>query len=179
LLRLFGGTWLDSCSDKTFRSILRQIEQGTQTDMVLMLGDQICADDLGFISPDQSLDAYNARYQDAFSQPYIRELMSQVPTYMTLDDHEIEDGWPEKFWFTFRDGCCDFFVTDVRTERALSDDPLKCRIMDDEQLAALKMWLADDSQMDNFTRITADLEQVRIEVFSRKGVLLYGVDNVF
>lgn len=337
LLRLFGGSWFDNRGDKTFRSVLRQIDQGIQTDMVLMLGDQIYADDLNFIAPDQTLDEFNARYRDAFSQPYIRELMSQVPTYMTLDDHEIEDAWPEnatpkdmvvkypaaihayqtyqsshnplvpmvsennmegvpeKFWFTFRDGCCDFFVTDVRTERTLSDDPAEQLIMSAEQLAALKSWLVDGSELikfvvtsvpffpdplsasdrkdkwagsisqrgevldairdndvrkvvflggdyhmsiksevislgkpdfkllsvvssafywpyphgqwvnyqldgkltavsdneyemvssskpigtDNFTRITADLEQLRIEVFSRKGKLLYGTEYVF
>jgi len=32
---------------------------------------------------------------------------------------------------------------------------------------------------DNFTRITADLEQLRIEVFSRKGQLLYDTNYVF
>ena len=46
------------------------------------------------IAPDRTLDAYNERYREAFSQPYIRELMSRIPTYMTLDDHEIEDAWP-------------------------------------------------------------------------------------
>ncbi|MDX1416423.1 MAG: alkaline phosphatase D family protein [Candidatus Promineifilaceae bacterium] len=192
LLRLFGGSWFDQRGDKTFRSILRQIDQGLQTDLVLMLGDQIYADDLGFLAPDQTLDEYNARYRDAFSQPFIRELMSHIPTYMTLDDHEIEDAWPEnatprdmvvkypaaihayqtyqsshnpllpmvaanhmvgvpqKFWYTFRDGCCDFFVTDVRTERTLSDDPLQCLIMSDEQLDALRSWLVDGSGLIKF-----------------------------
>ncbi len=94
LLRLFGGSWFDNRGDKTFRSILRQINQGIQTDMVFMTGDQVYADDLNFIAPDKTLQEYNARYQDAFSQPYIRELMGRVPTYMILDDHEIEDNWP-------------------------------------------------------------------------------------
>ena len=192
LLRLFGGYWFDDRGDKTFRSILRQINQGIQTDLVLMLGDQIYADDLNFITPDKTLDEYNARYREAFSRPYIRELMSRVPTYMTLDDHEIEDNWPEdattrdmvvkypaaihayqtyqsshnplvpmveenhmegvpeKFWFKFQDGCCDFFMTDTRTERTLSDDPLQRLIMSDEQLAALKAWLVDGSNMIKF-----------------------------
>ena len=73
-------------------------------DQLLMLGDQIYADDLNFLLPDQTLDEYNSRYRDAFSQPYVRQLMSQVPTYMTLDDHEIEDNWPikasERDWVT-------------------------------------------------------------------------------
>jgi alkaline phosphatase D len=94
LLRLFGGLWFDSRGDKTFRSILRQIDGGAQTDLLVMLGDQIYADDLNVIAPDETLDEYNARYRAAFSLPHIRELMSRMPTYMTLDDHEIEDAWP-------------------------------------------------------------------------------------
>jgi alkaline phosphatase D len=192
LLRLFGGSWFDNRGDKTFRSILRQMDQGAQTDILLMLGDQIYADDMNFIDPDQSVDEYNARYREAFSQPYIRSLMSQVPTYMIMDDHEIEDNWPSKatykdwvvkypaamhayqtyqgshnpvlpmvednkmagvpesFWYKFQDGCCDFFVTDVRTERHLADDPDERRIMNDRQMAALKEWLADGSDMVKF-----------------------------
>jgi alkaline phosphatase D len=186
LLRLFGGAWFDDRGDKTFRSILEQIGDGLQTDQIVMMGDQIYADDMAFIRPDQSLDDYNQRYRDAFSQPYIGELMSRVPTYMTLDDHEIEDAWPAEattrdwvvkypvamhayltyqashsplfevsgdrisgvpdwYWYTFRDGCCDFFVSDTRTERLLSDVEAEREIISDEQMTALKGWLADGS----------------------------------
>ena len=151
LLRLFGGSIFDNRGDKTFRSIVEQIDKGRGIDKFLMLGDQIYADDLSFVSNDKRVDAYLSRYRDAFSQPYIKELMSRVSTYMTLDDHEIEDNWPEKaskkdlvlkypsamhayqiyqmshspalsfknngkiegdldqFYYTFQDGCCDFF----------------------------------------------------------------------
>ena len=123
------------------------------------------------------------RYRDVFGQKYIKKLMSQVPTYMTLDDHEIEDNWPsnssdkdlvtkypaamhayltyqlshsplfeisnnrvtgtpEKYWYTFRDGCCEFFALDTRTERELSDDESTRKILSDEQFNALKDFLA-------------------------------------
>jgi alkaline phosphatase D len=42
------------------------------------------------------VDEFLGRYRDAFSQHYLRQLMSRIPTYMTLDDHEIEDNWPTK-----------------------------------------------------------------------------------
>jgi alkaline phosphatase D len=61
-----------------------------------MVGDQIYADDLNAVNPDKTVDQFFRRYRDAFSQPHIRKLMSVVPTYMTLDDHEIEDNWPAK-----------------------------------------------------------------------------------
>ena len=175
-----------------------------------MTGDQIYADDLSFIAPDITLDAYNERYREAFSQPYIRELMSRVPTYMILDDHEIEDAWPanatakdfvvkypaaihayqtyqsshspllpmsetnllvgvpQKYWYTFSDGCCDFFVTDVRTERFLGDDPLTRRIMSDQQLQALKDWLADGSGQVKFVVTSVPLSPDPVSLSDRE-----------
>ncbi len=105
LLRTFFGSVFDDRGDKTFRSIVRQIEDdGIDVHQLIMMGDQIYADDLNFISPDKSIDQFYERYRDAFSQDNIRKLMSIVPTYMTLDDHEIEDNWPakasEKDWKT-------------------------------------------------------------------------------
>lgn len=192
LLRLFGGSWFDNRGDKVFRSILNQIDKdGKRTDQVLMLGDQIYADDLNIIAPDSTIDDYNSRYQDAFSQPYIRKLMSRVPTYMTLDDHEIEDNWPsnstprdlvtkypaaihayqsyqlshsplfgvsgdkiygvpQKFWYTYHDGCCDFFVMDARTERVLGENAPERAMISEEQMTALKEWLVDDSSRVKF-----------------------------
>ena len=187
LLKLFGGAWFDDRGDKTYRSILEQINSGRQVDAMLMLGDQIYADDMIFVGHDKTLTQFNQRYQDSFTQPYIRQLMSRVPTYMTLDDHEIEDGWPEKataadwttkypaaihslltyqfshspvyelnaqrqltgvpdyLWYRFQDGCCDFFITDTRTERYLSSDQEARQIINDQQFDALTNWLADGS----------------------------------
>jgi alkaline phosphatase D len=187
ILRLFGGLWTDSRGDKTFGSILKQIEiKGIRTDSFLMLGDQIYADDLNILHADETVNEYNTRYRLAFSQPNIQKLMSQVPTYMTLDDHEIEDNWPadsssqdwarkypaaihayqtyqmshspifeiqgdrivgtpDRFWYTFHDGCSDFFVTDTRTERYLAKNQAERQIIGDEQMVALKSWLNDGS----------------------------------
>lgn len=96
LLKTFLGSFFDNRGDKTFRSIQRQIDAGTRIDQLIMMGDQIYADDLNAHNPDKTVGQFYRRYRDAFSQPHLRKLMSQVPTYMTLDDHEIEDNWPEK-----------------------------------------------------------------------------------
>ena len=86
--------WGEESGDKAFRSILRQItDDEMRTDCLLMVGDQVYADDFKGIDPDDHLDEYLQRYRVAFGQPFIRELMSRVPTYMILDDHEIRDGW--------------------------------------------------------------------------------------
>ena len=187
LLRLFGGSFFDGRGDKTFRSINRQIKRGRRTDQVLMLGDQIYADDLNFLVPDQGIDEYFKRYRDVFSQKHFAELVSRIPTYMTLDDHEIEDNWParatghdimkkfpaamhayltyqlshsplfpagadgrlieqpDRYWYQFQDGCCDFFIMDTRTERVY-DDGKRIRVISDVQMDALKNWLADGSR---------------------------------
>lgn len=96
LLQLLGGSMFDDRGDKTFRSILGQIEQGRRVDGLLMIGDQIYADDLGVVAPDTRLEHFLKRYRTVFAQPFIRQLMAHVPTYMMLDDHEIEDNWPSK-----------------------------------------------------------------------------------
>lgn len=99
LLRLFGGDWFDDRGDKVFRSVLRQIEGdggGRPVHALMMMGDQVYADDLAAIAPDRQLDDFLARYRTVFSQPHLGRLMSRVPTYMILDDHEIEDNWPSK-----------------------------------------------------------------------------------
>jgi alkaline phosphatase D len=57
---------------------------------------------------------------------------------------------PQKLWYTFSDGCCDFFVTDTRTERLLSDDPADRQIMSDRQLTAIKAWLVDGAERIKF-----------------------------
>lgn len=179
LLRLFGGWVFEGRGDKTFRSVLEQMAGGTRTDGLLMLGDQIYADDLNFLGPDSQVDEFLRRYRMAFTREHLRTLMAIVPTYMTLDDHEIEDDWPRgadprdevikypaamhaysiyqmshsplanlndagtalagvpnHFWYTFADGCCDFFVMDARTERR---DGIE--IVNQAQMRELKSWL--------------------------------------
>ena len=86
--------------DQTFGRIRRQVESEEQTDLLLMLGDQIYADH-GSHWPwsrvqDTTFEQYCARYRTAFSSENIRWLMAHIPTYMTWDDHEITNGWPLK-----------------------------------------------------------------------------------
>ena len=189
LLRLFNGNWFDDRGDKTFLSILKQgSEENRPLDKFLMVGDQIYADDLNVLAADEEIEQYFTRYRDAFSQPYLKSLMSKVSTYMTLDDHEIEDNWPsdasskdmrvkfpnamhayriyqmshspilpisetgklmgtpEKYYYSFVDGCCDFFVTDTRTERNLAEN----QIISDEQMQELLSWLDNGSDRVKF-----------------------------
>lgn len=63
---------------------------------LIMTGDQVYVDDLNKLGPDVEYKDITRKYQVAFSQPNIQTLMASVPTYMILDDHEIEDNWPAK-----------------------------------------------------------------------------------
>lgn len=65
-------------------------------DGLLMVGDQVYVDDLNIVAPDREYSSITRKYRAAFSQPHIRTLMATTPTYMILDDHEIEDNWPTK-----------------------------------------------------------------------------------
>ena len=81
--------------DRIFASITNLAQQAEPPiSAMLMTGDQIYVDDLNVIAPDREYKEILSKYRAAFSQPNIAKLMSSVPTYMILDDHEIEDNWP-------------------------------------------------------------------------------------
>jgi alkaline phosphatase D len=167
--------------DRIFASISRLAEQADPpVSAMLMTGDQIYVDDLSFIAPDREYKEILHKYRTAFSQPNIANLMSNLPVYMILDDHEIEDNWPAKrskaddvlytnaigayelyqashspahelssngqinkqldrYWYQFTEGDIEWFVTDTRTRRNLSNNDR--RILDDAQEQALCDWL--------------------------------------
>lgn len=83
----------DTRGDKTFRAALAQITQ-RDTHGLMMLGDQIYADFLGLGA--NSFESFTRLYRGAFKQEHLRALMSKIPTYMMLDDHEIENDWSKK-----------------------------------------------------------------------------------
>ncbi|WP_433767932.1 alkaline phosphatase D family protein [Pseudomonas putida] len=90
-----GVPWAPYLGDRIFASINNLARHATPPiSAVLMTGDQVYVDDLNFIAPDREYDDILAKYRAAFSQPHIATLMSGTPTYMILDDHEIEDNWP-------------------------------------------------------------------------------------
>jgi alkaline phosphatase D len=95
-LRITAGTPSNPQNgDRTFAGINRVVDQTyPKVSAVLMMGDQVYLDDLNIVAPDRTAKDILFKYRTAFSQPHIGKLMSCVPTYMILDDHEIEDNWP-------------------------------------------------------------------------------------
>lgn len=64
----------------------------------LMVGDQIYADLLNRFIPLGRADSYSEfqeRYLTAFGSRNMKKLLASVPSYMILDDHEIEDNWTQ------------------------------------------------------------------------------------
>lgn len=168
MARVFGHSVFDDRSDKAFLTMSkRMLAPGAKPlDAVVLLGDQVYGDDLGPVGQDSSFEDYCARYRAAFNEPYFKDLASKVPMYMILDDHEIEDNWPEKndgnkdirratnalmayqayqcshsplmsvedgrlserpnrYWYTFSDGCCDWFMSCWRSSMSASSGALR------------------------------------------------------
>lgn len=89
-----GGRISDDRADKTFAAMQTHQAREGNADFVLFCGDQIYADPLNRLGAISTEEGYLHRYRSAFGQPAMRSLMAQTPTYMILDDHEIEDNWP-------------------------------------------------------------------------------------
>lgn len=70
----------------------------SRAQFVLMVGDQIYADMMNRHVPiglADTFEEFQERYHTAFGSRNMRKLLSQMPTYMILDDHEIEDNWTQ------------------------------------------------------------------------------------
>ena len=81
--------------DKTFRSIL-SLHQENPLDLLIMVGDQIYADPLNVVGQSNEIEEFWEKYRDYFGQQHLSSLMSRVPTYMILDDHEIRNDWSKE-----------------------------------------------------------------------------------
>lgn len=93
-----AGLWMfGHQSDKTFRTALHEcgVLSG-DIDFMMHLGDQIYADDLNVLSADEHLEQFYRKYRYAFTTPYFKSMASSIGNYMILDDHEIEDNWPDQ-----------------------------------------------------------------------------------
>lgn len=87
--RIFGPMRREACAEGTGRSPVQ---------FSLMVGDQIYADMFNRHVPIGLADTYEEfqeRYHTAFGSRNMREFLRRVPTYMILDDHEIEDNWTQ------------------------------------------------------------------------------------
>ncbi|MBI1795372.1 MAG: alkaline phosphatase family protein [Chloroflexi bacterium] len=78
---------------QAFRHIL---DHQKDLSFLMMLGDQVYADEwkhngIGRVAVTR--DEYRQVYLNTWSDPDLRELLANVPVYMTLDDHEVDNDW--------------------------------------------------------------------------------------
>lgn len=96
-----GLLWKAKQADAIFGPLLEEARGRENRDparFVLMVGDQIYADMLNRHIPiglADSFEEFQERYHTAFGSPRMRKLLRHLPTYMILDDHEIEDNWTQ------------------------------------------------------------------------------------
>jgi PhoD-like phosphatase len=99
-----GPDALDACARQ-----LAGTPRDRWPDTMLLIGDQIYADETGpaarqFIAARRDpavppgyeaadFAEYCALYQEAWSEPAVRWLLSVVPTIMIFDDHDVHDDW--------------------------------------------------------------------------------------
>jgi hypothetical protein len=88
---------------------LRETPRERWPDVMLMIGDQVYADEAGsatqeFISQRRDpstppgyqvadFSEYCCLYREAWTEPSVRWLLSTIPTAMIFDDHEVHDDW--------------------------------------------------------------------------------------
>ena len=85
----------DEHGGRIFKSLSERIKPDDLR-FVLMLGDQIYADKphchkINKIAT--TLKDYRAVYEYAWSRPNFQALLAELPTFMILDDHEVDDDW--------------------------------------------------------------------------------------
>jgi alkaline phosphatase D len=93
----FGSCFrpVDEHSGKIFQA-LEERRRLDELRFILMIGDQIYADDYsynGLGSVACNLDEYRQVYQHVWANPPLRDLLQNLPAFMTLDDHEVDDDW--------------------------------------------------------------------------------------
>ena len=100
---LFGSCFLPAYEDggAVFDRInglrvLRAQDPDKAFRFMLLIGDQIYADAYrhnGIGCCALSLAEYRDVYAYTWSRPPFRKLLQKIPSYMTLDDHEVDDDW--------------------------------------------------------------------------------------
>jgi alkaline phosphatase D len=96
-----GLLWKIKEADRIFGPMFDHFDDDRSVNaarFTLMVGDQIYADVLNKNVPVLRADTYEEfqeRYLTAYGAPNLRRLMRRSPTFMILDDHEIEDNWTQ------------------------------------------------------------------------------------
>lgn len=95
----FGSCLRQDEDDNRVGKVLQQVSalHAIQPlDLMLWMGDQIYNDKMLFLTPNNSSrhDFFEV-YQQFFANEYIKPILANLPNYMVMDDHEIENSFTE------------------------------------------------------------------------------------
>lgn len=96
-----GLLWKIKEADRIFGPMWDHFKDGSNGEaarFTMMCGDQIYADEFNRFVPigrADTFEEFQQRYIAAYGAPNLRRLLRTCPTYMILDDHEIEDNWTQ------------------------------------------------------------------------------------
>jgi alkaline phosphatase D len=127
---------------KIFNSLdtFRAESDGTLSEKLrfgLFIGDQIYSDDgdyNGLGKGAQTLEDYRAVYQHTWSMPPFQKLLTNLPAFMTLDDHEVDDDWRwtdqnrSSATFSIWTRATRFFYGRPHEERILTVERIRCAL---------------------------------------------------
>jgi len=89
--------WQNNDRDGYYRAGLQDLQRQFAPQFKLLVGDQVYGDwpndwDLG----DDGIELYAKRYQQYWGDEYYREALQICPNFVTCDDHEYWNDYPEK-----------------------------------------------------------------------------------
>ncbi len=92
-----GGAVDRELADAMFGKLHALIEDPSDAGrpaLLLLVGDQIYADaTAGMFDPKTARERFYGAYHEAWTAPNARAVLRRLPTYMMMDDHEVEDNW--------------------------------------------------------------------------------------
>jgi choline dehydrogenase-like flavoprotein len=84
-------------ADASFGLLRGLVEPGAAArplSLLLLIGDQIYADaTAGMFDPKNRRGRFDDSYREVWTAPNARAVLSRLPTYMMMDDHEVADDW--------------------------------------------------------------------------------------
>ena len=146
--------------------------------LLLLVGDQVYLDPwVGLIDAPTGLEKIRQPYEAWLAHASVRRTLRAIPTYMTLDDHEVQNEWEpslrnDRFtadslrafklyqrsmgpdlksnWYPLWPAGMPFFMLDTRTERSARNLFIRdqAQIISDRQMSALLDWLKTEQQID-------------------------------
>jgi hypothetical protein len=81
---------------RSYSEIVRRVEAGTGNEprFALLVGDQVYVDPTaGLYDPTVRDGRYRLPYEAWLGQHNVRNVLRRIPSFMLLDDHEIDDNW--------------------------------------------------------------------------------------